>query len=347
MVARAATEPDPDDLESLPPPSSVQRSQQSPVVVRDRVVEEIAESPADRPGSGQRRSIQSAVASSSRLQGVLRSDSAEATNSSPTTYKSRRSDALSVVRSTRSVRQSSLRQTPSRSPQDDVDELSPDQPPYLPSVAEETPSREPVSDQATAVGDTEAAAALGGRRRRPGRPATSPELGSRDGDEAEDEPEPEPVQPRRKRPRPSPAKQKQGGPRSKPASKSKTAAAQSKVKSKQKRSPKRKRRSSNEDEEDTNAIELTVQRFVNHKKREGDPDPLQLEIPFANRSGESVTEVFAAVCDEVIANTIAQFQGVIDGTNDAARKKEFRIKIRAVEAYKETLSARLLEHVSG
>lgn len=358
--APAPADPEPGNLESLPPPSSVHRS---PSLVRNRVIEEIEESPADRPGSGQRRNIpEAALASTSRLQSALRSDTSVSANSSPTTYKSRRSDAAQSVRSARSVRQ-----TPSRSPQADVDELSPDGPPELPSIAEETPTRatapedepevetepvdEPGGDEATEVGDAEAAKALRRERPRPSPRVTSPELGSIDHRQhGEDEPSPEPEQPRRKRGRPSPAKQKQGGPKprakpAKPAPNAK-AAAQSKPRGRPKASPKRKRQTSEEGDPDA-SIALTVHRFVNHRNRDGDDtDPLQLEIPFANRSGESVVDVFAEVCDEVIEHTIGQFQGVVDSSTDASKKKEFRVKVRAVEAYRAVLSSRLLEHVS-
>lgn len=362
-IDAAPVDPEPDDLESLPAPSSVQRS---PALVRNRVIEEITESPADKPGSGQRRSIrpETALPSSSRLQSALRSDDSVPANSSPTTYKSRRSDATNTVRSVRSVRQ-----TPSRSPQDDVDELSPDGPPELPSIAEITPTRATVppggptsapqsagndepgtGDKAVEVGDAEAAKVL---RRRPGpRPrVSSPELGSNDRNEQVEGPTPEAEQPRRKRGRPSPAKQKQGAPKTKAkpakaAPKPKTAKTQSKAKTKPKTSPKRKRRGSDEEKGDA-AIELTIQRFVNHKKRDDEgADPLQLEIPFANRTGESALDVFAQVCDEVIDNTVAQFEGMLEAANDTGKKKELRVKIRAVEAYREVLSSRLLEHVS-
>lgn len=75
------------------------------------------------------------------------------------------------------------------------------------------------------------------------------------------------------------------------------------------------------------------------------PDPLQVDIPFANRSGQSVVDVFAQVCDEVISATLEQLQQIADQAEDAAKKKECRIKMRAIEAYKEELSSRFLQHV--
>ena len=113
----------------------------------------------------------------------------------------------------------------------------------------------------------------------------------------------------------------------------------------------------NDDEEDevaandNTAVEITVQRFVNHKKRGGnddEEDPLHSEIPFANRTGESTVDVLAQVCEEVISNTMGQFHELLGGAGtEAAKKKEYRIKMRAIDAYKEELNSRFLQHVSG
>lgn len=124
----------------------------------------------------------------------------------------------------------------------------------------------------------------------------------------------------------------------------------------------RPRRHSND--EDNAAFEVTVQRFVNHKRRatkasagdasdseagdgvDEDTDHLQLKIPFANRAAESPVDVFAQLCEEVIGNITTQFQKHLRNAPDAARKKEIRVKLRAVEAYREELNLRLLQHVS-
>lgn len=95
-------------------------------------------------------------------------------------------------------------------------------------------------------------------------------------------------------------------------------------------------------------IEITVQRFVNLKKHgneDDDLDPLQNEMAFMNQGGESVIDVFAQVCDEVISTTLEQLQEVSASAEDVAKKKEYRIKTRAIEAYREELKARFLQHV--
>jgi hypothetical protein len=68
-------------------------------------------------------------------------------------------------------------------------------------------------------------------------------------------------------------------------------------------------------------------------------------MAFVNHGGESVIDVFAQVCDEVISSTLEQFQEVASGADDPAKKKEYRIKMRAIEAYREELKSRFLQHV--
>ncbi|KAH0492370.1 hypothetical protein TgHK011_007328 [Trichoderma gracile] len=168
-----------------------------------------------------------------------------------------------------------------------------------------------------------------------------------------------PTPPKRKRGRPSksPTTQKQ------PPAKSKTVKSRKRVAPRpqeyndendeneepqaKKAKPKTKKRHSDQSEGDGGTIEITVQRFVNLKKRgkeDDDEDPLQSEMAFVNHGGESVIDVFAQVCDEVISSTLEKFQEVASGAEDAAKKKEYRIKMRAIEAYREELKSRFLQH---
>lgn len=71
-----------------------------------------------------------------------------------------------------------------------------------------------------------------------------------------------------------------------------------------------------------------------------------MEIPFANRTGESAVDVLSQVCQEVMERTLGQLHELLSATEEPAKKKEYRIKMRAIDAYKEELSARLLQHVS-
>lgn len=266
--------------------------------------------------------------------------------------------------------------SPSRSQEEtQADELATTTRPGRPPRQQAQPEE---AEEAEEIDEAAAAAALGRTRRR-GRPSKSPQAGSR---EAEEELEDEPNDTtenlgtkKRKRGRPStsPATQKQPAVKPKPkaaptASRprpSPTATQGRPAKSAPKRtsSPKARQRRASDDGENA-AFEVTVQRFVHHKSRakktdpgaEGDSDagegvdedadPLQLEIPFANRTAESAVDVFAQLCEEVIGNMMTQFEEHLRNAPDAARKKELKVKLRAVEAYREELNLRLLEHVS-
>ncbi|KAL6863874.1 hypothetical protein J3F83DRAFT_743760 [Trichoderma novae-zelandiae] len=208
-------------------------------------------------------------------------------------------------------------------------------------------------------------------------PETEPESEPEPEPESEAEPEPEmdvateaeeeeeemtvlPTPPKRKRGRPSksPTTQRQPVAKPKPLKPRKRVAPQpqdfneeneeNEEPQAKKAKTKTKKRHSDQSEGDGGTIEITVQRFVNLKKRgneEDDEDPLQSEMAFVNYGGESVIDVFAQVCDEVISSTLEQFQEVASGAEDAAKKKEYRIKMRAIEAYREELKSRFLQHV--
>ncbi|QYS97354.1 hypothetical protein H0G86_004587 [Trichoderma simmonsii] len=191
-------------------------------------------------------------------------------------------------------------------------------------------------------------------------PEEEPEPDMEEATEAEEEEEEVtvlPTPPKRKRGRPSksPATQRQPAAKSKPVKPvkpRKRVEAQPRDASEEHEEPqpkkaKAKKRHSDQSEGDGGTIEITVQRFVNHKKRgheDDDIDPLQNEMAFVNHGGESVIDVFAQVCDEVISSTLEQLQEVAGNAEDPAKKKEYRIKTRAIEAYREELKSRFLQH---
>ncbi|KAL7908918.1 hypothetical protein GGI35DRAFT_420834 [Trichoderma velutinum] len=191
-------------------------------------------------------------------------------------------------------------------------------------------------------------------------PEEEPEPDVEEATEAEEEEEEVtvlPTPPKRKRGRPSksPAAQRQPTAKSKPAKPRKRVAAQPQDANdehdehdeSQPRKAKGKKRHSDQSEGDGGTIEITVQRFVNHKKRgheDDDVDPLQNEMAFVNHGGESVIDVFAQVCDEVISSTLEQLHEVAGSAEDPAKKKEYRIKARAIEAYREELKSRFFQH---
>ncbi|KAL7949621.1 hypothetical protein V8C42DRAFT_311445 [Trichoderma barbatum] len=185
-------------------------------------------------------------------------------------------------------------------------------------------------------------------------PEAEPEPDVEEATEAEEEVTALPTPPKRKRGRPSksPTIQRQPATKPKPVKPRKRVEAQPQDSNDENEEPqpkkvKTKKRHSDQSEGDGGTIEITVQRFVNHKKRgneDDDVDPLHNEMAFVNHGGESVIDVFAQVCDEVISTTLEQFQEVASGAEDAAKKKEYRIKMRAIDAYREELKSRFLQH---
>jgi hypothetical protein len=193
---------------------------------------------------------------------------------------------------------------------------------------------------------TRAAKVIGSKqsRRNPPAPRAAESPAVDEQEEADDELEV--IAPERKqgRPKTSPAVQRQGvKAKLKPGSR---AADKTKPKVKPKA---RKRQTSQEDDGEQVGIELTIQRLVNYKPREGDdgqPDPLHLDIPHANRSDISRIEVFANVCEDTISKAIDKFHRGIQRTSDPKQKKEFRIKIRALKAYHRSLRVDFMNQIT-
>lgn len=322
--------------------------------------------------------MSSAVPSTVRLRSSADVEADVPPTSSPLARKAPRNNGTPVSRASVKRRQPTSRLAEMNEP----DELSPDRPiDERPPEAEEAqfseshPVEEPEPDETIAqirpieesmvdelnepeeaeeIDAVEAARVLGRKRpRRSLRPEVPEvEVPEIEVPEAEEEDEPAPKR-RRGKPARSPVAQRQSVPKSKtrtkpPVPKPKTKAApKSKEVVKSKETAKSRRKSGESDEP---SIEIIVQRFANVKQQVADDadeeDPLQSTMPFANR-GETVVDVLAQVCREVVDATLAQFQDFMAKTDDKARKKESRIKMRAIEAYGEELNARLLQHVSG
>jgi hypothetical protein len=195
---------------------------------------------------------------------------------------------------------------------------------------------------AEAIDAVEAAKALGKKRLRRS-PRRSPPSQSSQA-EPEEQAEEEAPAPKRRRGRPSdsPATQRQ------PAAKAK-ATTKPKPPKGEKPLPKQVRKAKEAEKarrvSDGSAIEITVQRFVNFKKygkEAGEEDQLAGDVPFTT-NGETVVDVFSQVCLEVIDGTVAKLYETLGTTEEKDKKKECRIKILALEAYKEELNGRLLQ----
>ncbi|KAI0847057.1 hypothetical protein F5Y00DRAFT_124606 [Daldinia vernicosa] len=346
------------------------------------VAEEVTESPAEAPGSGHRRSVRvlpESITRSAKLLKAVIDEEAGATGelaySSPLARKSRasaatlgaasarstrtvtralggldigdieepspaqRSDATAITGSTRSTRSQVRLATPSivdelssspqaagtaspRKPQPRVKPKPIAAPPEIQVQAaeEETREEEAVADEeeAEAVNVQTAARKIGRKRPRESPPReASPELHSRVEDDRPTK------KSRQKKARGSPAVQSQPKP----------------PKKKNKLPPKRR--------SDGEAIPIIVQRYTKRMHLNEDDtngDILNADIPFSNRGGVNVIDVLSQVCDEVVESSLETLHEAAVNAKDSATKKEFRTKLRALEAFKEELRTRLLEH---
>nr|XP_036587384.1 AT hook domain-containing protein [Colletotrichum truncatum]KAF6798326.1 AT hook domain-containing protein [Colletotrichum truncatum] len=371
-----AEEPAPDSAEALPPPRPPAPAPPiSPVTGRvTSDYTEVEESPADAPGSGRRRTItSSALGSSARLQQALSPEDNETEAvpiSSPLERKARRTTA-STRRSTISSRGSrssgipgdvdidgrsldgagksvdrtvspelsSRRDTRSAEPTTHSDEpVSEPEPELEPeSLVEEDQVQSHGQDESLAeeVDIDEAAQRLGRKRPRRSPRGPSAEPDSIITDEDQEAPL---AKKRRKQLKTSPAKQKQGRPKA--ASKAKN--------SPPKTAPKRRKKKSSDATGDDETVSIPVQRFTKRVQaaegEDGNADVLSLDIPFANRGGVNTVDVLTQMCDEIVGTSLDTLKEGVRNAEDAPTKKEFRVQVRALEAFQEELRNRLLQH---
>ncbi len=273
----------------------------------------------------------------------------ESDDSSPAAPRPpRKSDSTEASGSARSTRSQGRRSTLSTvlGEEEDVDELSSPLaagtssarkpqprvrsklvPKRVPEPIEEEPEPEPEleldaeNEQAEEIGDHEAARQIGRKRPRasPAR-GESPELNAGPIGNAE------------------PAKKKRQK-RTQQASPAKQA---------QPKAQKPKPRRSIGRQGDGEAIPIIVQRYTQRahiNEDDSDADILGADIPFANRGGVNVIDVLAQVCEEVIESNLETLHKATVQAADSATRKEYRTKLRALEAFQEELRTRLLEQV--
>lgn len=93
---------------------------------------------------------------------------------------------------------------------------------------------------------------------------------------------------------------------------------------------------------------ITVQRFtkkVRHDGSDGEADILGSDtIPFASRAGVNAVDVLAQMCDEMVGSFLSSLREQGRTAADAAARREVKTRMRALEAFREELRTRLLEH---
>jgi hypothetical protein len=214
---------------------------------------------------------------------------------------------------------------------DELDELSPEQPERRGwrKVVEHSPElEEPVEEEeAEAIDDEQAAVMLKknrGRRISRHAPEESPDLDS-------------PVAPRQ------PVLKKQKGksrPASSPAKQSHPKQPSVKTKSKMSKKPKVRIGS---------PIPVTVHRLSRaplYDEDELHADILNAEIPRAKRGGVNAIDVLSQICQEIIGAGLDTLEDGCNRCEDPILRREYKTKLRAVEAFGDELQTRLLDHVS-
>ncbi|KAJ6782388.1 hypothetical protein PWT90_08022 [Aphanocladium album] len=299
--------------------------------------EEITESPANAPGSGKRRRvpIHEAKHAADLMTSIMGEDPVHPISLPAINKPSQHSRPTAPRRGTAS---------PVDQPSDESDDASDNEPMPPPRVTR--PPQRPAADrsesppsdevEAREVSDGEAAGAIG-RKRPHVSLEPSPELGSEESDA-----EPVEERPAPKRARPPPPARREPAVQRQPKKRN-PAEGQNKKRGRPRKEAVQRASRARSGSADDEVIEVTVQRFVNGPDAESDEEG-QGEISLANRNTETVVDVFAQVCEEVIASTLGKYEYLRQGTTDEAKKKDCRIKMRVLEAFGEEVSAQLLQH---
>jgi hypothetical protein len=95
-------------------------------------------------------------------------------------------------------------------------------------------------------------------------------------------------------------------------------------------------------------IPVTVHRLTRaplYDEDELDADILNSEIPHTKRGGVNAIDVLSQICQEIIGAGLDTLEDGWNNCEDPALRREYRTKLRAVEAFGNELQTRLLEHV--
>ncbi|KAI9743636.1 MAG: hypothetical protein M1818_002952 [Claussenomyces sp. TS43310] len=213
---------------------------------------------------------------------------------------------------------------------DEIDELSPEQPQYH-QLKQQLVESGVEQEEAEAIDDQEAAEQF--LRQRRGKPnasaVTTPVGGEVEAEEREDTPgeveETDELDPT--------------PPTLEPKNRRKPKSRVSPVTQRQPRKPPERKQA-------RQAIPVTVHRLtkpVIYDEDDTDADILNLEIPFSKRGGVNAVDVLAQICEEVLESGLETLEEGGMNAADAPTRREYRTKLRAVEAFQEELRTQLLE----
>jgi hypothetical protein len=94
----------------------------------------------------------------------------------------------------------------------------------------------------------------------------------------------------------------------------------------------------------SNHLPVTVQRFT--RKVQLDADDGGADLLQTDRAGANAVDVLAQMSEELIDTFLVSLQEQARNTADSGTRREFRTMMAALEAFREELRTRLLEHVS-
>lgn len=95
-------------------------------------------------------------------------------------------------------------------------------------------------------------------------------------------------------------------------------------------------------------IPVTVHRLTRaplYDEDELDADILNSEVPRTKRGGVNAIDVLSQICQEIISAGLDTLEDGCNSCEDPVLRREYRSKLRAVEAFGNELQTRLLEHV--
>lgn len=282
------------------------------------VVEEITESPRNAPGSGQRRRLEPGHSQAQILSSVLQGAVAGTNPTPEPRKKGRRGEELQTVTQNKSTGSQRFKTTRHSSAADDLDELSPEQP-HKHLEAEHFSE---VDEEADGIEDLVTEARIRRKRKRKSMVvAENTDPQPEEDDELAEEVD-KPTKSRKGKSKTSPATQRQ-------PKKPKASASSSKGRSR-------------------DGIPIAVQRLTKPIMRgedETEEDILNTDIPYAKRGGVNAVDVLAQVSEEVLGSILSTLEEGGSKAQEAKMRREYRTKLRAVEAFQEELRISLFELV--
>lgn len=95
-------------------------------------------------------------------------------------------------------------------------------------------------------------------------------------------------------------------------------------------------------------IPITVHRITKKHAHHGNEnsDDHKFDLPHSKRIGVNAIDVFSQMCQEIIGSGLATLEAGRVDSQQSALRREYSTKLRAIEAFRNELQTRLIDHVS-